>query len=133
MTCVFLSSDWVDRTLALASGQPERAGASVRVQHVVTRGRGKSQEEWRYHWIVEDGRVVRSGMGTLEDAEMSWTATHDEAVEMLKGQLDPAAAFMRGTVKVAGDLGKVMTLLLLLATDTYRRLFSDLVAETVFS
>ena len=133
MTVAFLAAEWLQRMSALAAGQPALPGASVRVQYVVTGGPDKSRKEIRYHWIVEDGRVVACGPDTLEEAEITWTATYRDAEAMLKGELDPAAAFMRGTVKVAGDLGKVLTLLPLLATDAYRRLASDLAAETTFS
>lgn len=126
----FLGPDWLRRTLDLAADQPERPGASVRVQFVVGGGPGG---EARYHWVVEDGQLRSAAAGNLDGAEMTWTATYSDAVAMFRGELDPGAAFMEGRVKVAGDMGKVLTLLPLLATDTYCELNDKLASETSFT
>ena len=128
----FLAPEWVARTAELAGEQPRLEGASARVQFVVTGAPG-GPKETRYYWTIEDGRLGPCGAGTLDDADVTLTATYRDATGMAKGELDPGAAFMRGTLKVAGDMGRVLTLLSVLATDAYRDLYGRLGAETDFS
>jgi putative sterol carrier protein len=104
----WLSQDWLDESTRLAESQPERPGATARLQYVIT---GGPDGEVKYYWIVEDGHLVENRLGELADAEVTLTETYDDAMRMQKGELDVNAAFMQGRIKVDGDVGKLMALL----------------------
>jgi putative sterol carrier protein len=113
----FLSQEWLETSKAMAVGQPERPGASARLQYVVT---GSPAGEVSYYWILENGRLSDARIGVLPDAEVTLTETYDDAVLVNKGELDATAAFMQGRVKVAGNMAKVMALLPLTNSPEYR-------------
>src|SRR5688572_27327859 len=84
----FLSQEWHDETVRLAETQPERPGASARMQYVVT---GGPDGDIRYYWVLEDGKLLESKVGDLADSEVTLTQTYDDAVQIQKGELDPNA------------------------------------------
>ena len=45
----WLSQEWLDETRKMAEGQPERAGASARMQYVVT---GAPDGDIDYYWVL---------------------------------------------------------------------------------
>ena len=53
----YLSQEWIDETRALAEGQPERPGASARMQYVVTGGPGRRHQVLL---VLEDGKLLES-------------------------------------------------------------------------
>ena len=115
----FLTQEWHDEFRRLAEGQPERPGASVRMQYVVGAG---TDEEVHYYWVLENGKLLESGVGDLEDAEITLTMTMADAVAVQKGELDPSAAFMQGRIKVAGNMAKLMSLLPITSSPEYKEL-----------
>ena len=115
----FLTAEWLEVGQSLAAGQPERPGASARLQYVVT---GTPDGEVRYYWVLENGRLAEVGLGDLTDAEVTMTSGYADAVRIQKGELDPNAAFMQGRVKVAGNMAKLMTLLPITNSAEYRAL-----------
>ena len=104
----WLTQEWLDESTRLAATQPERPGATARLQYVITDG---PDGEVKYYWIVEDGRLVDNQLGELGDAEVTLIETYDDAMRMQKGELDVNAAFMQGKIKVEGDVAKLMALL----------------------
>ncbi len=119
----FLSQEWHDETRRMAEGQPERPGASARMQYVVT---GGPDGEIRYFWVLDNGKLVESGVGDLEDEEITLTMTHADAVAIQKGELDATAAFMQGRVKVTGNMAKLMSLLPLTNSPEYKQLQEEI-------
>jgi hypothetical protein len=125
----WLSPEWFDETRALAADQPDRPGASARMQYEVT---GGPEGEVKYYWVLEDGHLRESALGVLADAEVTLTTAWSDAVAIQKAELDANAAFMQGKVKVAGNMGTVLALLPITNTPEYRDLQRRIVEITEF-
>ncbi len=115
----WLTQEWLDETCRMADSQPERPGASARMQYVVT---GGPDGEVRYYWILENGKLQESKLGDLDGAEVTMTQTYDDAMKIQKGELDANAAFMQGRIKVAGNMAKLMALMPLTNAPEYKEL-----------
>ncbi len=125
----YLSQEWLDESRAMAADQPERPGASCRLNLVVS---GSPAGEVSAHWVVENGRVLEARVGTREDAEVTLTATWADTVRIAQGELDVNAAFMQGKVKASGNMAKLMALLPLTSTPECRDLQARVRAITEF-
>ena len=125
----YLSQEWLDQSKDLAVDQPERPGASARMQYVVT---GGPDGDVSYYWVLENGKLLESKLGTLDDAEVTLTQTYDDSVKVQKGELDANAAFMQGRVKVTGNMAKLMSLLPLTNAPEYKALQEQIKAITDF-
>ena len=125
----FLSQEWLDETRALAADQPDRPGASAKMQYVVT---GGPDGDVSYYWVLENGKLLESKVGTLDDAEVTLTQSYDDAVKVQKGELDANAAFMQGRVKVTGNMAKLMALLPLTNAPEYKQLQEKVKGITEF-
>ena len=115
----YLSQEWLDEGRKLAEGQPERPGASARMQYVVT---GGPDGDIKYYWVLENGKLEASSVGSLDDADFTMTLTYDDSVKVQKGELDANAAFMQGRMKVSGNMGKLMQLMPLTNSPEYKTL-----------
>ena len=116
----FLTQEWLDETRKMAEGQPERMGASARLQYVLNDA--PEGGELKYYWVIVDGKLTESALGELEDSEITLTLSHADAVLIQKGELDANAAFMQGRVKVTGNTPKLMSLLPITASPEYKQL-----------
>jgi putative sterol carrier protein len=125
----WLSQEWLDETRKMAEGQPERAGASARMQYVVT---GGPDGDIDYYWVLENGKITESQLGKLPDAEVTLTTAYPDALKIQKGELDANAAFMQGKVKVTGNMAKVMSLLPITNSPEYKQLQTEIAAITEF-
>ncbi len=112
----YLSKEWLEEQRQLAADQPERPGASARMQYIVT---GAPDGDIEYYWVLEDGKLLESDLGKLTDAEVTLTQTWDDSVAIQKGDLDANTAFMQGKVKVTGNMAKVMSMLPLTSSPEY--------------
>ena len=119
----YLSQEWLDEGKKLAEGQPERPGASARMQYVIT---GGPDGDIRYYWDLEDGKLQVSKLGELEDPDFTMTLTYDDSVKVAKGELDANAAFMQGRMKVTGNMGKLMQLMPLTNSPEYQALQQEI-------
>lgn len=119
----YLSQEWLDEGKKMAEGQPERPGASARMQYHVT---GGPDGDIKYYWILENGKLVDSQLGELPDADFTMTLTYDDSVKIQKGELDANAAFMQGRMKVTGNMGKLMTLMPLTNSPEYKALQEEI-------
>ena len=125
----FLSQEYLDVQKKLSEGQPERPGTSARMQYVVT---GGPEGDVKYHWVLEDGKLLEAALGDAPDAEVTLTQSYDDAVKIAKGELDANAAFMQGRIKVTGNMQKLMQLMPLTNAPEYKELQKDLRAQTEF-
>ena len=115
----WLTQEWLDEQTRLSQDQPERPGASARMQYVVT---GGPEGDIRYYWVLEDGKLLENSLGTLPDAELTLTQSYEDAKKIQSGELDAQAAFMQGRVKVEGNMAKLMALLPITSSAEYREL-----------
>jgi len=119
----WLTKEWHQETVRLAESQPERPGASARLQYVVT---GGPDGDVRYYWLLENGKLLEADLGELPDAEITLTLTHDDAQKIQQGELDANAAFMQGRVKVTGNMAKLMALLPITNSPEYKQLQAEI-------
>ncbi|MGH9164151.1 MAG: SCP2 sterol-binding domain-containing protein [Acidimicrobiales bacterium] len=125
----WLSQEWHEETKRLAETQPERPGASARLQYVIT---GGPDGEVRYYWVLENGKLLDVALGDLDDAEITLTQSHADAMKIQQGELDANAAFMQGRVKVTGNMAKLMALLPITNSPEYKQLQTEIRAVTEY-
>jgi putative sterol carrier protein len=115
----WLTQEWLDETCQMAESQPERPGASARMQYVIT---GGPDGDVKYYWVLENGKLLESKLGELGNADFTMTQTYEDAKRIQQGELDPNAAFMQGRIKVAGNMAKLMALMPLTNAPEYKEL-----------
>jgi predicted lipid carrier protein YhbT len=115
----WLTQEWLDETRKMAESQPERPGASARMQYVVS---GGPDGDIKYYWVLENGKLLESQLGEMPDAEVTMTQTYEDAQKIQKGELDANAAFMQGRIKVQGNMAKLMALMPLTNAPEYKEL-----------
>src|SRR5579864_9520300 len=125
----WLTQEWLDETRKMSESQPERPGASARMQYVVT---GGPDGDIEYYWVLENGKLLDSKLGRLEDAEVTLTTAYPDALKIQKGELDANAAFMQGKVKVTGNMAKVMSLLPITNAPEYKQLQTEIAEITEY-
>jgi putative sterol carrier protein len=125
----WLSQEWLDESKKLAESQPERPGASARMQYVVT---GGPDGDIKYYWVLENGKLQESQLGEMSDPEVTLTQSYDDAKKIQQGELDANAAFMQGRVKVTGNMAKLMALLPLTNAPEYKELQEQIGAITEY-
>ncbi len=125
----WLTQEWLDEFKRLAQSQPERPGASARMQYVVT---GGPEGDVRYYWVLENGKLLDTKLGDLPEPEVVLTQSYEDARKIQQGDLDPNAAFMQGRVKVTGDMAKLMSLLPITNSPEYKQLQTEILAVTEF-
>jgi putative sterol carrier protein len=125
----WLTQEWLDEERRLAESQPERPGASSRMQYVIT---GTPEGDVRYYWILENGKLLDSKLGDLSDSEVTLTTNYDDAMKVQQGELDANAAFMQGRIKVTGNMAKLMALLPITNSPEYKQFQEELRAVTEY-
>jgi alkyl sulfatase BDS1-like metallo-beta-lactamase superfamily hydrolase len=125
----YLSQEWLDEGRALAESQPERPGASAKMQYVVT---GGPEGDIKYYWVLDNGKLLESHLGEIADADFTLTLSYDDSVKVAQGELDANAAFMQGRMKVAGNMGKLMQLMPLTNSPEYKALQDEIRGITEF-
>jgi predicted lipid carrier protein YhbT len=125
----WLTQEWLDETKKMADGQPERPGASARMQYVIT---GGPDGELKYFWVLENGKLLESSLGDLADAEVTMAMTYEDAMKIQKGELDANAAFMQGRIKVSGNMAKLMALMPLTNAPEYKALQKEIQEVTEY-
>lgn len=125
----WLSQEWMDESRELAQSQPDRPGATARMQYVVT---GGSDGDIKYYWVLQDGKLLEAALGELDDAEVTLTQTYEDARKIQTGELDANAAFMQGRIKVDGNMAKLMALMPITNSPEYRELQTQIHAITEY-
>ena len=125
----YLSQEWLDEGRKLAEDQPVRPGATARIQYVTT---GSPDGDVEYYWVLEDGKLLDSQLGKIDDSDFTITMSYDDAKKVQLGELDANAAFMQGRMKVSGNMAKLMSLLPLTNSPEYRSLQEQIRAVTEF-
>ena len=125
----YLTQEWMDRARELAQDFPETPGATVRMQQVVT---GAPEGDVKYYTVIENGKTLEQNVGEDPQADVTLTNSYDDAVKIMKGELDANAAFMQGRVKVTGNMAKIMALMPLTNKPEYKDIQDKLRNETEF-
>jgi putative sterol carrier protein len=125
----FLSAEWMAMAREKAGSTTERPGVSARLQHVVT---GGPDGDVRYFAVIEDGRTLEQSLGDDPDAQVTMTSTYADSVRIARGELDANAALMQGRVKVAGDMGQVLSIMPLTQSTEHRSVQEQVLRETEF-
>lgn len=126
----WLTQEWLDEQRRLAADQPERPGATARMQYVVKGDRG--EDDVAYYWVLDDGKLVESGLGSLDDAQLTLAVTRADAAAILRGELDEQTAYMQGRIKVDGDMSALMALLPITGSAEYKKTQATLLERTEF-
>ena len=119
MPAKYLSQEWLDQYRQLAEDQPERPGATVNIQYKAT---GGPDGDVDYYWVLDEGKIVEAKLGTLSDPDFTMTSAYDDSARIQRGEMEAAAAFMQGKVKVAGNLTKMMSLLPITSSPEWKAL-----------
>jgi putative sterol carrier protein len=69
------------------------------------------KKELERHRVVVDGGTVTAGAADATPADVVFTLTPADADAVKRGDLDLSVAFMRGTMKMAGDSGVLLRVL----------------------
>jgi putative sterol carrier protein len=125
----YLTQEWLDMQRELAQEFPERPGATARMQYVVT---GAPGGDVKYFTVIENGKITDNQLGEDADAEFTLSSTYDDSVRVLKGELDANAAFMQGKMKVAGNMGKLMSLMPLTQSQEYQDIQAKVAEQTEY-
>jgi putative sterol carrier protein len=125
----YLSQEWLDLQKELGQEFPERPGATARMQYVVT---GAPDGDVKYYAVIENGKMLENTLGEDAQAEFTLTTSYDDSVKVLKGELDPNAAFMQGKMKVTGNMGKLMSLMPLTQSPEYKGIQTKVADQTEY-
>jgi putative sterol carrier protein len=105
----FLSEEWAQALKdALNADEAFTAAAAstpARLQQVITGDAG----EMRYWIVIADG-AIDMGVGELENPDATITQGYESAVALAKNELNPVTAFMTGKIKIAGNMGLLLSL-----------------------
>ncbi len=123
----FLTQEWLELHRSVGASLPAAPGRSARIQFVIA---GSPSGEVKLAMVVTDGLVTESSLGADGDADLTLTIKYTDAVNLIRGELDPNAAFMQGKIKVAGPTGPLLDLLALSITAERVAARSELSAQT---
>jgi putative sterol carrier protein len=84
---------------------PERAeGMDATVQFDL---KGDQGGEWV---VTIENNSCQVEQGTTVDPSLTFSAQAQDALDVLSGKMDPMGAFMRGKLRLSGDMGLAMRL-----------------------
>ena len=109
MSVRFLSEEWADALRgALNADEAFRTAAgsvSARIQQVISQDGGETK-----YWIVITDGGIDMGLGDLDPVDATITQSYETAAALSKGELNAVTAFMTGKIKVAGNMGLLLSL-----------------------
>jgi hypothetical protein len=109
--------EWAEAVMAGLDGLdgPDTLNGSVQID--VT---GGPDGDLSIHADFDRGHPSGAGAGPSDGPDATLSLSAPDALGVLDGSLDPSVAFMQGRMKVTGDMGLVLDLLALAATDDFR-------------
>ena len=127
----FLSEEWVATATDPAAEALAARGATLRLLRVV--GGGPNGEVRLAVRVDEAGAVTCAPAAPGDDEpELTLTNTAKDLAAILRGELDPNAAFMQGRTKVVGSTARLLDLLAATKDAAYERAWTELAARTEF-
>ena len=125
----YLSQEWLDAWRSLSQRQPYVPNADARLQYTITDTPEGVVSYWQ---VVDGGRVVETGIGVLEDADVTLTIEYGTAVKLQKLELSPTTAVMTRKIKVKGKLPKLMGLMPVSTSPEYKQVQAELSGQTIY-
>jgi putative sterol carrier protein len=109
MSVKFLSEEWAEALkAALNEDEAFRAAAgsvSARIQQVISQDDGETR-----YWIVIGDGAIDMGIGDLDPVDATISQSYETAAALSRGELNAVTAFMTGKIKVAGNMGLLLSL-----------------------
>lgn len=96
----WMSPEWADAAAPLTDLLPEVPGAGGTVSFAVSGGR---RQEAGFHWGYQNGKAAPGAAGVDASADLVLLLAGEDAIELLRGRVEPSVAFMRGRLKASGD------------------------------
>jgi putative sterol carrier protein len=116
----YLSAEWHAAVVdAAAAVLPERPGATGALGWKVT---GGPNGDVAYVQRIDNGRLASQQLIAKPEGDIIFTVTWNDAVALMKGELDPNVAVMQGRIKADGNMGALMDVLPVTGSDEYRSL-----------
>ena len=98
----WLTQEWLDEGKKLSETQPERPGATARMQYVVT---GGPEGDVKYYWVLENGKLLES-----KSTNYGYDAQKGEFTDMIKaGIIDPTKVVRIALQDAASVAGLLIT------------------------
>jgi hypothetical protein len=124
-----MSPEWFEEVLTVVGDRTVGLGVAAEVQCEIT---GGPEGDLVCHWVIEEGRLTKAGLGQAEKADVVLTVAWSDATSIQRGDLDPNVAFMQGRLKVAGSMGAMLDLLKWVRTGDGRTLVERVAEATQF-
>lgn len=109
MSVKFLSTEWADAVKAQLNADDDfrkaSAGQKATIQQVITASEGDT-----HYWIEIAEGAIDMGVGDADAPDATISQSYETAVQLAKSELSVVTAFMTGKVKVAGNMGLLMSL-----------------------
>ena len=109
MSVKFLSTEWADAVKAQLNADDDfrkaSAGQKATIQQVITASEGDA-----HYWIEIAEGAIDMGVGDADAPDATISQSYETAVQLAKSELSVVTAFMTGKVKVAGNMGLLMSL-----------------------
>jgi predicted lipid carrier protein YhbT len=121
----YLSDAWLDQPLDPAAEALAATGGTLTIGRIVS---GAPDGEARFTATVADGAVTYQ-RGLDDSADVTLTDTYANAVAIVRGDLDPNAAFMRGHTKVTGATGQLLDLFSATKSDRFEQARAELLGS----
>jgi putative sterol carrier protein len=105
----FLSPEWADalkeQLNANEAFAQASAGQHASIQQVISHDDGETR-----YWITIDDGAIDMGVGDVAEPDATITESYDTAVQLAKNELSAVVAFMTGKIKIAGNMGLMLSL-----------------------
>lgn len=101
----YLSDEWMERAAAALAGDEALAGATADADLTVTYDVSGGPDGRRAYTLRADHGRVALEAGAQDDAPVTFSLDYATAVAIARGELSAQAAFMRGDLKLGGDVG----------------------------
>jgi putative sterol carrier protein len=125
----FLADDWFDRLREGAHDLPRVEGASADVLLKVPK---TPAGDLRVRLVLTDGRIELTETDPSDDPTLAVSCSYDVATAVARGDLSVSVAFMRGELKVDGDMAAMHRILPLTDDVPFVSLLATLAADTRF-
>ena len=127
----FLTEEWFPAVIGAAGDLPKIDGLSAIIGFEVSGA--PTAKKLRAHATLVDGQLTDFVIGKSKEMACEVGISAEKAQAFLLGEIDPAAEYMRGDIKLSGDYEVALfELRPLVATDGWSDFIAAVVAATTF-